>query len=352
MGCFMYFILGSTKDINIGPTAIMALMIQPHVSKMGPAGAILITFLSGFIVDFFSYPIIAGFTTAAALNIASSQIKSIFGIAGKSDSFLAAWIALFEHIREARFNIIINDDFLIFKGNVDGGLPDFTLPPFSTTYNGTYYSFTDMMENYAKGKTLNATQELLALGFSNIMSSFVQSMPVTGSFTRTAINNASGARTPACGVITGVMVLLALGFLTKMDLIPLTTTLVFCLLINLEYGILIGIATNITFVLYASARPKVELEEQPPNIYVVKLKTGLYYTAAEHFREFVLQNCLKEKSVVVSLNTLYDELKLRDQKLVFWNFKDSVKDTCIGVNTTLSSILLDGELQEVLQKTE
>nr|CAI5829137.1 unnamed protein product [Callosobruchus analis] len=152
-----------------------------------------------------------------------------------------------------------------------------------------------------------------------------------------------------------------------MDLIPLTTTLVFCLLINLEYGILIGIATNITFVLYASARPKIELEEQLPNIYVVKLKTGLYFTAAEHFREFVLQNCLKEKSTVVvdgkylgnidstvakSLNTLYDELKLRDQKLVFWNFKDSVKDTCIGVNAILSSILLDGELQEFLQKTE
>nr|CAI5829139.1 unnamed protein product [Callosobruchus analis] len=43
MGCFMYFILGSTKDINIGPTAIMALMIQPHVAKMGPAGAILVS---------------------------------------------------------------------------------------------------------------------------------------------------------------------------------------------------------------------------------------------------------------------------------------------------------------------
>lgn len=50
MGCFIYFILGSCKDINIGPTAIMALMIQPHVTNLGPAGAILITFLSGCII--------------------------------------------------------------------------------------------------------------------------------------------------------------------------------------------------------------------------------------------------------------------------------------------------------------
>lgn len=50
MGCFMYAIFGSCKDVNIGPTAIMALMVQPHVVKMGPDVAILLTFLSGFII--------------------------------------------------------------------------------------------------------------------------------------------------------------------------------------------------------------------------------------------------------------------------------------------------------------
>lgn len=56
---------------------------------------------------------------------------------------------------------------------------------------------------------------MLALGISNIMGSFVSSMPVTGSFTRTAINNASGAQTPLGGIVTGTMLLLALAFLTK-----------------------------------------------------------------------------------------------------------------------------------------
>lgn len=67
----------------------------------------------------------------------------------------------------------------------------------------------------AKGRTLDATQELLALGSSNIMGSFVRSMPVTGSFTRTAVNNASGVQTPLGGVMTGFVVLMALQFLTK-----------------------------------------------------------------------------------------------------------------------------------------
>lgn len=50
MGGMVYFILGSCKDLNVGPTAIMALMIQPYVSVMGPAAAVLSTFLSGCII--------------------------------------------------------------------------------------------------------------------------------------------------------------------------------------------------------------------------------------------------------------------------------------------------------------
>lgn len=47
MGCFVYAIFGSCKDVNIGPTAIMALMTQPHVEKLGPDMAVLLSFLSG-----------------------------------------------------------------------------------------------------------------------------------------------------------------------------------------------------------------------------------------------------------------------------------------------------------------
>lgn len=58
----------------------------------------------------------------------------------------------------------------------------------------------------ASGKFLDATQEMIALGVCNIFGSFVRSMPVTGSFTRTAVNHASGVRTPLGGIFTGTWV--------------------------------------------------------------------------------------------------------------------------------------------------
>lgn len=67
----------------------------------------------------------------------------------------------------------------------------------------------------AKGKTIDANQEMIALGLCNIFGSFVSSMPTTGSFTRTAVNNTSGVRTTLGGIFTGSLVLLALGLLTQ-----------------------------------------------------------------------------------------------------------------------------------------
>lgn len=67
----------------------------------------------------------------------------------------------------------------------------------------------------AKGKTIDANQEMIALGLCNILGSFVSSMPTTGSFTRTAVNNTSGVRTTLGGIFTGSLVLLALGLLTQ-----------------------------------------------------------------------------------------------------------------------------------------
>jgi sodium-independent sulfate anion transporter 11 len=55
----------------------------------------------------------------------------------------------------------------------------------------------------AKGKVLDASQEFFALGISNILGSFVRAFPSAGSFSRTAVNNASGVKTPLGGLLTG-----------------------------------------------------------------------------------------------------------------------------------------------------
>jgi len=53
------------------------------------------------------------------------------------------------------------------------------------------------------GTSVNATQEMLALGLSNIVGSFVSSLPTTGAFTRSAVSSASGVQTPMAGLYSG-----------------------------------------------------------------------------------------------------------------------------------------------------
>ena len=57
---------------------------------------------------------------------------------------------------------------------------------------------------------------MIAMGVANVVSSFFSSIPVTGSFSRTAVNYQTGVKTPLGGVFTGGVVLLALGFLAPM----------------------------------------------------------------------------------------------------------------------------------------
>lgn len=66
-------------------------------------------------MEFFSYPVIAGFTTAAALNIGSAQIKNLLGIKGKSSEFLGAWIKVFENITDtSKWDLILGICSIIF----------------------------------------------------------------------------------------------------------------------------------------------------------------------------------------------------------------------------------------------
>ncbi|XP_050297998.1 sodium-independent sulfate anion transporter-like isoform X2 [Anthonomus grandis grandis] len=499
MGGCMYFIFGTCKDINMGPTAIMALFVQSSVTLMGPAGAVLMTFLSGlfifcagilrlgFLVEFFSFPVISGFTTAAAISIACSQLKQLLGIKGPANEFLAAWESLFKNIGQTRkwdavlgFSTIaalfmfreikrfgslqnkpewsrnrnllgkcifflslagnalaviagtsvayVADQYynatpVILTGAVESGLPNMSLPPFSTTWNGTYFSFKDMISDYntlivfcplvaflehiaivkafTKGKIIDATQELIALGIGNMAGSLVHSMPITGSFTRTAVNNASGVKTTTAGLITSCMLMVSLALLTgvfkyipkatlagvimvsmyylcefhaigvmwrtkRLDLIPFFATLICSLLLSLEYGIIIGIAANLVFVLYDSARPKLYIETtvfQDRTVYIVQPKVALYFTCSEYLREHILKKCPGENTVVVidgefvrnidgtvakSFGHLLDDLDIRKQKLIFWNFSKPVTDICTGDNKKLIEHFKSGALEAVL----
>lgn len=86
MGCFVYFFLGTSRDVTLGPTAIMSLLVSFYTFH-APAYAVLLAFLSGciqlamgflhlgFLLDFISCPVIKGFTSAATITIGFGQIK-------------------------------------------------------------------------------------------------------------------------------------------------------------------------------------------------------------------------------------------------------------------------------------
>lgn len=75
---------------------------------------------------------------------------------------------------------------------------------------------THIISILAKGKTIDSTQELIAIGAANVVNSFAQGYPGTGAISRGAVNNASGVRTPLGNLYTGLLVLLALLFLTPL----------------------------------------------------------------------------------------------------------------------------------------
>ena len=62
--------------------------------------------------------------------------------------------------------------------------------------------------------TIDPSQEMVAIGVTNLLGPFLGAYPATGSFSRTAIKSKAGVRTPFAGVFTALVVLLAIYALT------------------------------------------------------------------------------------------------------------------------------------------
>lgn len=109
LGCFIYIFIGSSKDVPIGPTAISALL-SFQIAGGSWQIATLLTFLTGlieilmgvfrlgFLIDFVSGPVGAGFTSAVSLIIFSSQMKDFLGIKTSGNTFLQVWISIVNDI--------------------------------------------------------------------------------------------------------------------------------------------------------------------------------------------------------------------------------------------------------------
>ncbi|XP_073945707.1 sodium-independent sulfate anion transporter-like [Choristoneura fumiferana] len=481
MACFVYTVFGSVKDSAIGPTAIAAILTRENLHGLGPEFAVLLAFLSGcvellmgilqlgFLIDFISGPVSVGFTSAAAIIIATTQVKDILGLSFPGGKFLQVWTGLYEHIGETRLwdsvlgvscivvllllrkvkdikvagegesgcaraatqalwflsttrNILVvlvcaalayyfdtqKQTPFVLTGEVKPGLPALAPPPFSATVGNHTYTFMEMastlgsaifvvpllsiLENialakvFSEGKYVDATQEMLALGVCNIASSLVESMPVSGALSRGAVNHASGVASTAGGVYTGVLVLLSLQYFTpyffyipkaslaaviiaavvfmmelhvfkpiwrtkKLDIIPAVVTFAACLLTRLELGIVIGIAVNLMFLLYASARPSVRVTRAVSSDgiehLVAVVDRSLAFPSAEFVRRALRKaaDAARAQPLVLDathvqaadftaakgIKTLIEEFETRGQAIIFYNVKPSIAGVFRGV---------------------
>ena len=117
VGVFVYCFFATSKDVSIGPVAVMSLEVGRIVHDVQASHpgkweahviATAVAFICGFIVlgigllrigrivEFIPVPAVAGFMTGSAISIAAGQVPSLLGISKRFDT------------REATYKVIIN----------------------------------------------------------------------------------------------------------------------------------------------------------------------------------------------------------------------------------------------------
>ena len=113
----LYAIFGTSRALAVGPVAVVSLMTAAAVGQVAEAGtmgyalaALTLAFLSGaillvmgvfrlgFLANFLSHPVIAGFITASGILIAASQLSHILGIRGGGDTLVEVIEGLVAHL--------------------------------------------------------------------------------------------------------------------------------------------------------------------------------------------------------------------------------------------------------------
>lgn len=273
-------IFGSSLVMVSGPTtAISAVVFSALSGQLEPGspefiqGAILLAFLVGLVqllfalaragrlAGFVSHSVMIGFTSAAAILIAVSQLGAALGLASTnahgifgrlyamagqiSDvnpiatlsaavtlltvivfrKFLPRWpgfiiaIAAGTVVVQA-FPSSIND--LAFVGALPSAYPIFSLPSFGAgdwaemLESAFAIALIGLLEAIAIGRSLahktksdfSANQEVVGQGLSNLFGSFFQCYPASGSFTRSGVNVEAGATSPFAAIASAVFLVL------------------------------------------------------------------------------------------------------------------------------------------------
>lgn len=286
----IYALLGSSRQLSLGPVAMASLVLgaglqalnaEAHLSPEAIVSyAVLITLLAGVwqiflgvsrlggVVNLLSHPVVTGFTAAAALVIASSQLKHLTGVAIPGDvtpheklAYLwshsdqinlstlvvglsaVAIIVLVKRLKPKAPSSLIVVTLGILSaylfglekagvrtlGAVPSGLPALSFP---TNVNlerveevlliALAVALVSFMESISCAKhyarlnryPISPTQELVSQGLANMGAACVSGCTVGGALSRTAVNAQAGAKSPLANLVTAVLIGLTLTFFT------------------------------------------------------------------------------------------------------------------------------------------
>jgi SulP family sulfate permease len=358
----LYAIFGSSRQLAVGPVAMVSLLVAGAVAPLADGDAALYLSLAvllalmvgviqlamgvlrmGFLTNFLSHPVLSGFTSAAALIIGFSQLKHLMGVAiprshhvheillqavekapdmnlptvvigvvsvvvlvalKKAAPAFPRALAVVVGSTLAVWGLGLHEAGVSIVGEVPAGLPSPALPTIDMAAarellpTALTISLVAFMESIAVAQafakrhkyTVQPNQELVGLGIANLGAAAFGGYPVTGGFSRTAVNDQAGAKTPLAGIITAVVIALALLFLTPLlhfvpkavlaaiimtavfglidikevrhlwhvdrtDLAFLAITFAATLSLGIEQGILLGAASSLVVFIYRTTTP-------------------------------------------------------------------------------------------------
>ncbi|MEW8550627.1 MAG: solute carrier family 26 protein [Candidatus Thiodiazotropha endolucinida] len=380
--------IATSPDTYLAYAVLLAFMVGIFQMFLG-------LFKLGVLVDFLSHPVVVGFTNAGALIIATSQLGKVFGVSVEREAhhYETVWntvLAAMENTHGSTLGMAIlafaimwgirryapnfpgvliavvvttliawlagfNEAGGRVVGDIPKGLPALSLPVFDvkTVWQlipaAITISLIGFMEAISIAKAmaartrqrLNANQELIGQGLSNVVASVFSGYPVSGSFSRSAVNINAGAITGVSSIVTGLVVMITLIFLTPLlyhlpqatlaaviimavinlikidpiihawkaqphDAIVAVITFVLTLIFapHLDKGIIIGVLLSLGLFLWRTMRPRfaqlsrykdgtmrdIRVRHLPtsPVISVVRFDGSLYFASAGYFETKIL----------------------------------------------------------------
>jgi SulP family sulfate permease len=308
----LYALFGTSMTQSVGPMAIISLMTAAVLGPMATAGSGLYMVLAGqlallsgavllvcgllrvgFLANFFSRPVMSGFTIGSAIVIAYGQVPVLLGGALSHPQLASSALGIASLVflllarsylapllrrlglaptmadigaRLAPMLLVIGATVLVATFNLDAagvrttgavpaGLPGLNLAISNAHWRpllqpALLIGFMIFLISMSAAQTLalkrqeklHSNLELVGLGVANIGSALCGAFPVTGSMSRSAVNFSAGANTPLASVISALLLAVALvaptGWLALLPLPALAATIIVAVLGMLELNTL------------------------------------------------------------------------------------------------------------------